>query len=46
MSEDIEYLANYLPERLYTHPGKAGTYTTTFTIGAIRYSQTLALIGR
>ncbi len=28
MSEDTEYLANYLPDRLYTHPGKAGTYAT------------------
>lgn len=28
MSEDVEYLANYLPDKLYTHPGKAGTYAT------------------
>lgn len=28
MSEEIEYLANYLPDKLYTHPGKAGTYAT------------------
>jgi hypothetical protein len=28
MSDDAEYLANYLPDRLYTHPGKAGTYAT------------------
>ena len=28
MSDDADYLANYLPDRLYTHPGKAGTYAT------------------
>lgn len=28
MSEDVEYLANYLSDTLYTHPGKAGTYAT------------------
>lgn len=28
MAEDSEYLSNYLPDRLYTHPGKAGTYAT------------------
>jgi len=28
MSEDTEYLARYLPDRLYTHPGRAGTYAT------------------
>ena len=28
MSEDIGYLANYLPDTLYTHPSKAGTYAT------------------
>lgn len=28
MSEDVGYLANYLSDKLYTHPGKAGTYAT------------------
>ena len=28
MSDDAEYLANYKPDQLYTHPGKAGTYAT------------------
>jgi hypothetical protein len=28
MSEDADYLANYKPNQLYTHPGKAGTYAT------------------
>jgi hypothetical protein len=28
MSEDSEYLANYLPDRLYTIPGAAGAYAT------------------
>jgi hypothetical protein len=28
MSQDAEFLANYLPNRLYTHPGKNGTYAT------------------
>jgi len=28
MSDDAEYLANYLPERLYTHPGPKGVYAT------------------
>lgn len=28
MSEDIEYLAKYRADQLYTHPGKAGAYAT------------------
>lgn len=28
MSSDIEYLANYRPNQLYTHPGKNGAYAT------------------
>ncbi|WP_099866735.1 Shedu immune nuclease family protein [Pararhizobium haloflavum] len=28
MSDDIEYLANYRANQLYTHPGKAGAYAT------------------
>lgn len=28
MSDDVEYLANYLPEKLYTHPGAKGAYAT------------------
>ncbi|MES2059087.1 MAG: Shedu immune nuclease family protein [Pseudomonadota bacterium] len=28
MSDDIEYLANYKPNQLYTNPGKAGAYAT------------------
>lgn len=28
MSDDAEYLANYKPNQLYTHPGKAGMYAT------------------
>ncbi len=28
MLEDAGYLANYLPDKLYTHPGKAGVYAT------------------
>lgn len=28
MSDDAEYLANYKPGQLYTHPDKAGTYAT------------------
>ena len=28
MSDDASYLANYLPDRLYTNPGTAGTYAT------------------
>jgi hypothetical protein len=28
MSEDAGFLANYLPDKLYTHPGKAGVYAT------------------
>lgn len=28
MPEDTEYLSNYLENKLYTHPGKAGTYAT------------------
>src|ERR1022692_4599622 len=28
MSDDTEYLANYKPNQLYTHPGKAGAYAT------------------
>lgn len=28
MSEDAEFLANYLPDKLYTHPGPAGVYAT------------------
>lgn len=28
MSDDAEFLANYKPNQLYTHPGKAGTYAT------------------
>jgi hypothetical protein len=28
MSDDAGYLANYLPDRLYTHPGKAGAYAS------------------
>ncbi|HSI12520.1 MAG TPA: Shedu immune nuclease family protein [Chthoniobacter sp.] len=28
MSDDAAFLANYLPNRLYTHPGKNGAYAT------------------
>jgi hypothetical protein len=28
MSEDAQFLANYLPDKLYTHPGKTGAYAT------------------
>lgn len=28
MSGDAEFLANYLPEKLYTHPGPTGVYAT------------------
>jgi hypothetical protein len=28
MSEDIEYLVNYKPDQLYTHPATKGTYAT------------------
>lgn len=28
MSEDIDYLANYKANQLYTHPGKSGAYAT------------------
>lgn len=28
MSEDAAFLANYLPDKLYTHPGKNGVYAT------------------
>ncbi len=28
MSEDVEYLARYKPNQLYTHPGKSGAYAT------------------
>jgi hypothetical protein len=27
-SEDLDYLSNYKPETLYTHPGKQGAYAT------------------
>ncbi len=33
MSDDVEYLANYLPDKLYTLPGKAGTYATIASAG-------------
>ena len=28
MSDDTEYLANYKPNQLYTHPGKTRAYAT------------------
>lgn len=28
MTDDAEFLANYLPEKLYTHPGPTGVYAT------------------
>ncbi|MBA2589662.1 MAG: hypothetical protein H0U98_13685 [Alphaproteobacteria bacterium] len=28
MSEDVEYLANYKANQLYTHPGNTGAYAT------------------
>lgn len=28
MSDDVGFLANYLPDKLYTHPGKSGAYAT------------------
>lgn len=28
MSDDAAFLANYLPEKLYTHPGASGVYAT------------------
>jgi|GEM_PF-4774671 len=28
MSDDAEFLANYLPDKLYTHPGPTGVYAT------------------
>lgn len=33
MSEDAGYLANYLPDKLYTHPGNAGVYATIVGVG-------------